>query len=257
MSFFKKMMASVGIGSATVDTRLESVEVVIGEELRGVVAIRGGQLEQQIDNIYLYIKTHYIKEENDTKVTKEAEVAKYLITEGFVLKPNETREIPFAVPVPDRTPVSYRSTRVWLETGLDIKMALDPTDRDYMEVRASDSMQVILDALDVLGFRLREVTNEYAPRLGMGLPFVQEFEFVPTSKFRGSLDELEVLFFPRGDDLELYMQIDRKARGLRGIFAEAMEMDESFIRFTIPGSELRHGAYEAADRLEQLIARYI
>jgi sporulation-control protein len=257
MSFFKKVLASVGIGSAKVDTKLEVSQVAIGETLRGVVHIQGGQLEQQIDNIYLYIKTQYIKEENDTKVTREVEIARFLVTESFLLQAGESKEIPFAVTVPDRTPVSYRGTPVWLETGLDIKMAVDPTDRDYMEVLPNDNMQIVLDALTQLGFRLREVTNDYAPRLGAGLPFVQEFEFVPTSQFRGSLDELEVLFFPRGDELELYLQIDRKARGLMGMFAEAMEMDESFIRFTVTGQELRRGAMDVAGRLKELISRYI
>ncbi|HWI46805.1 MAG TPA: hypothetical protein VNU45_01105 [Rummeliibacillus sp.] len=29
------------------------------------------------------------------------------------------------------------------------------------------------------------------------------------------------------------MQVDRKARGLSGLFSEALEMDESYVRFTI------------------------
>ncbi|QWU17292.1 sporulation-control protein [Paenibacillus sophorae] len=256
MSMFKKVLASVGIGSAKVDTRLEEAQVVAGGTLRGVVSIRGGQVEQQIDAIYIYVKTQYEKEENDKKVTREAEIARILITEGFLLQAEEVREIPFELTVPERTPVSYRHTPVWLMTGLDIKMALDPSDHDYLEVLPSDNMQVIFGALDKLGFRLREVTNEYAPRLGAGLPFVQEFEYVPTREFRGALDELEVMFFPQGDDLEMYIQIDRRARGLGGFLAEAIGTDESFIRFTLTGNELRRGVQEVSSQLHQFISHY-
>ncbi|MGF7034536.1 sporulation-control protein [Paenibacillus mucilaginosus] len=256
MSFFKKVLASVGIGSAKVDTQLHNAQVTVGGELSGVVVIQGGQTEQQVDSIYIYIKTQYIKEENDQKVRKTAEVAKIRVTEGFLVQAGERREIPFSFIIPDYAPISLRGANVWIETGLDIANAVDPTDRDHIEIVPYGHMQTVLDALDILGFRLREVTNDYAPRLGGHLPFVQEFEFVPTTHFRGQLDELEVLFFKKGDDLELFLQIDRKARGLMGLFAEAMETDESFVRFTIPGSELRRGAQSVAGELRELISRY-
>jgi sporulation-control protein len=256
MSFFKKMLASVGIGSAKVDTVLDTAQVTVGGTLSGVVHVQGGATEQQIDRIYLYVKTQYIKEENDHKVTREAEIGKYLLTDAFVLQPNERKEIPFSFQLPEQTPMTLRNAPVWVETGLDIQMAVNPTDRDYIQVVPSEGIQTVLDALDALGFRLREVTNEYASRLGGRLPFVQEFEFVPTHEFRGRLDELEVMFFPRGGDLELLLQIDRRARGLGGFLAEAMNMDESFVRVTLQRSELSRGAQATAGLLKDLIARY-
>ena len=53
MSFFNKVFASVGIGAAKVDTKLEKDRVMPGEEVRGIVEIRGGNTEQNIDDIYL------------------------------------------------------------------------------------------------------------------------------------------------------------------------------------------------------------
>lgn len=256
MSLFKKVLASVGIGSAKVDTRIASTQIEVGGELRGVVEIQGGQLEQKIDRIYLYLKTQYMKEQNDRKVAVQAEIARFLITEGFLLQPGERRDIPFCFIVPDHTPVTLQRAPVWIETGLDIKNAIDPTDHDHIQVLPHKHMQVVLNALHELGFRLREVSNEYAPRLGRGLPFVQEFEFVPTTHFRGVLDELEVMFYVQGDDLELLLQIDRKARGLSGLLAEALDLDESFVRLTISGGELRRGSAAVARMLRELIARY-
>lgn len=257
MSFFKKMLASVGIGSAKVDTRLDTDHIAAGEEVSGVVIITGGQLEQKIDNLYLYIKTQYQKEENDHKVTRDAVIERVLLSRGFTVQANETKELPFVFTLPAHTPVTLRRSPVWVETGLDIAMAVDPTDRDYIEVMPHVYSQTVLDALDRLGFRLREVTNDYAPRFGGELPFVQEFEFVPASgPFRGLLDELEVLFFVQEDGLELFLQIDRRARGFSGLLSEALELDESFVRFHLPASELQYGADHVADQLEALIRSY-
>ena len=64
MSAFNKVLASVGIGAATVDTKLESEQVVPGEDVQGIVEIQGGKVEQQINEIYLSIHTQYVKESN-------------------------------------------------------------------------------------------------------------------------------------------------------------------------------------------------
>jgi sporulation-control protein len=42
MSFLNRLMASIGIGSATVDTIVESAQVRVGDTLRGVIQVRGG-----------------------------------------------------------------------------------------------------------------------------------------------------------------------------------------------------------------------
>jgi len=44
MSFFNKVLASVGIGAATVDTKLERDVVMPGEEIKGVVEILNRKL---------------------------------------------------------------------------------------------------------------------------------------------------------------------------------------------------------------------
>ena len=157
-------------------------------------------------------------------------VAKYLLTEGFTLQPGTKLEKKFSFDLPENLPITLHSAEVWVETGLDISSAVDPSDRDRLRVVPTQDMRTVLDAIDILGFRLREVTNDYAPKLGGNLPFVQEFEFVPTNKFRGYLDELEVLFYPMGDSMELLMQIDRRARGLGGILQKPwVRMKASYV----------------------------
>ncbi len=256
MSFFKKMLASVGIGNAKVDTVLDTAQVPVGGDISGIVYIEGGQVDQQVDRIYLFIKSEYIREHDDRKVRETATITKFLLTDRFTLRAGERKEVPFRFTLPEYTPITLRSSGVWVETGLDIPSAADATDRDALNVTPSDEIQIALDAIELLGFRLREVTNDYAPRLGGPLSFVQEFEYVPTTKFRGQLDELEVLFRQQNGDLELMLEVDRRARGLGGFFSEAMGTDESLVRLRLSHSDLSRGPHYVAEILENTISRY-
>jgi sporulation-control protein len=254
MSFFNKVFASVGIGGAKVDTRLEKDRVMPGEEVRGVVQIRGGSTEQNIDDIYLSLHTTYIKEADEKKYTATAQIDRFRLTQSFVIKENETKELPFSFRLPLETPLSMGRTKVWVNTGLDIKSAVDPTDKDYLSVVPNPVMDGIFNAVSELGFRLREAECEQAPRhLRRNLPYVQEFEFVPVSgPFRGRLDELELVFYPNNEnEIEVMMQVDRRARGLGGFLSEAMGMDETFVRMTIHAADLpslKHKIQAAVER---------
>lgn len=50
----------------------------------------------------------------------------------------------------------------------------------------------------------------------------------------GSLMKWKSFFFAQGANaFELLIQVDRRARGLAGLFAEALDLDETFIRVTV------------------------
>ncbi|MGD6857274.1 sporulation protein [Bacillus infantis] len=255
MSFFNKVLASVGVGSASVDTKLERDSFYPGEMAKGVIGIKGGKTEQKIDQIYLALNTTYIRESDDKKYTTAGVIDKYRIAETLVIQPNETREIPFSIQIPEDSPLTLGRTKVWISTGLDIKNAVDPGDKDYISIKPNRLMDGVFQAVSDLGFRLREAECEEAPRRLRGrLPFIQEFEFVPVSgTFRGKLDELELVFRPAGGgQMELMLQVDRKARGLGGFLSEALEMDETNVR-------LRVSDYDLAgirQQLENTISRY-
>jgi sporulation-control protein len=255
MSFFNKVFASVGIGAAKVDTKLEKDRVMPGEEIRGIVEIRGGSVEQNIDDIYLSLHTTYIKERDDRKYTATAQIDRFRLTQSFLIKENETKEIPFTFRLPLEIPLTMGRTKVWVTTGLDIKNAVDPGDKDYLTVVPNPLMQGIFNAVSNLGFRLREAECEQAPRhLRRNLPFVQEFEFVAASgPFRGRLDELELVLYPNSEnEAEVLMQVDRRARGIGGFLSEAMGMDETYVRMNIHVSDLP----SLQQKLQDTIARY-
>lgn len=115
---------------------------------------------------------------------------------------------------------------------------------------------MIFDALASLGFQLRKVECEYARRRGRSYPFVQQFEFVPTTYFRGQLDELEVIFYPHESGLDLWLEVDRRARGFGGLLAEALDDDESRLRVAFAPDFLAAGPQHMAQYLHDLIAKH-
>ena len=255
MSVFNRVLASIGIGSAVVDTIIEEKEFVPGSEIKGVVTIRGGNVEQEVDSIYLSLKTFIIVTHDDKKVRRDVELKQIRLTDSVLILPDETKELPFSIHIPYCTPISLQSNLVWLQTVLDIKNAIDPKDTDYIQVKPNKLMSSLLDTVQSLGFRNREVTTEKAPRfLQYITPIVQEFELVPTSGiFRGKLDELEVILIPENDEkLLVYFEIDRKARGFSGIFYEMMETDESHVKFHITTKDLPN----LKEQVQSIISRY-
>ena len=241
MSFFNKVFASIGIGAATVDTKLEKSSYEAGEIVNGVVEITGGSTEQSIDAIFLTLFTTYIRESDDKKFTDYAPIQKVQISNPFTVLENEKKEIPFSFTLPFETPITYGNTRVWVATGVDIKNAVDPKDKDYIEIVPNQLTNAILTSVQEFGFRIRKVECEEAPRRYRGrYPFIQEFEFVPVKgRYQRKLDELEVMFLNQTEDqVELLLEVDRRARGLGGFLAEALEMDESMIRMSIRSSDV-------------------
>jgi len=256
---FKRMLASAGIGAAKVDLMLHQDVVNAGDTISGVVRIQGGRVEQQVDDVYAFVKTRYLKELNDKKMEVEATVSKFLLASKFTVEAEQVYEFPVSFQLPLTTPVTMGRTPVWIQTGLDIKESLDPKDRDHLQVDPHPYSAIILDAMHQLGFRLREVTCEYAPRYSKinGLDFVQEFEFVPAAQFRTQLDELEIIFLPDEYGIGLVLQIDRKVRGLAGLFADALDSDESFVKVHFDHNQLASGVDYVVDQLLETIRKYV
>ena len=237
----QKMLASIGIGNTKVDTKLHHSRLTAGDIVSGVTQIVGGNVEQQIDTIYLTLYTTYLKEANDKKYYDKAVVARFTISEPFTIAAGEKREVPFSFNLPYTTPITRGKTKVWIQTELDIKLAVDPTDKDYIEVLPAPLAAEVIDAIRVLGFRMKSADCERAPyKLNSPLPFIQEFEYTATNAaYRRYLDELELTFINQSaDHVELLLQIDRRARGLGGLFAEALDMDETYVRLTFKRSDM-------------------
>jgi len=257
MSMFKKLLASVGIGSAQVDARLSRDSLRPGDMVEGEVHIAGGDIAQDIDEIYMYVVTHYEREVDDSKVKEECILLKHRLSERFTLQPKEKRVLPFSFRLPWETPLTMGRQPVYLRTGLDIKNAIDPGDSDFIEVVPHPLMEKVLDAVKEVGFQLYKVDCEHNRYLGRHYPFVQEFEFRPTGKYRSRLEELEVIFYLQEHECEVLMQVDKRARGLFGALEEALNLDERYVRFRLTAADQQRSTSEIARLIDDLIARSI
>ena len=145
---------------------------------------------------------------------------------------------------------------VTVHTGLDISGAIDPGDADGIQVSPHPLQQAVLSAAQNLGFTLRQVENEYAPRKGAPLPFVQQLEFRPGGRYAGRVEELELVFKLHGDDaLDVLVELDRSAGGIGGLLESALEMNERVSRLSVTRSDAERGAVEGM--LAQLIDGHI
>jgi len=260
MGFARRLLSSIGIGAATVETRLEGSEFVVGEEVRGVVEVKGGSGEQEIEGIHVEVRSPYRREVGDREVTEEGIVRRFDVAGVLMVRPDTHEELPFSFRLPYETPLSMGRSRVVVRTALDVKMALDPSDEDPITVRPNRAQRTVLEALESLGFALRNAETEELPhhlRGKSGLPFAQELEFGARSgEFRGKLDELEVVMFPDESGVDVLLQVDRRARGLGSLLSEAAGMDESRTSVSVTGSDVSGGPSRVAEKLAGTIRRY-
>jgi sporulation-control protein len=252
---FKNLLASVGIGAAKVDTKLFNNSVVPGETLEGEVYIRGGDVVQDITDIYLKLATEYQRETEDSTITEECVLINYRLLEHITIQPKEEVVVPFSLNLPHEMPLTLGRTPVYVRTGLDIKSAINPRDRDYLEVRPHPLMQRVLQAVENLGFHMYKVDCEYTHHFSGAYPFVQEFEFRPNGQYRNALDELEVVFRLKPEGLEVLLELDKRARGWQGLLEEAFDVDERYARLFVKQSDLYERDLEAA--IDELIQRHI
>jgi sporulation-control protein len=242
---FKSLLASFGIGAATVDTQLFHDSVACGDVLEGEVYINGGDTAQDIDDIYLKVATKYKRESDDSTYYEECVMVNYRLSERFTIQPKEKVVVPFSFQLPDEMPVSLGKTSVYVRTGLDIKTAINPRDTDNLKVLPHPMMQRVMEALENLGFKFYQAECEYNNRSGKKYPFVQVLEFRPYGKYSGHLDELEVIFNLSSGKLEVLLEIDKRARGLGGWMSEALDIDERRVRFQLTQSDLKGTDVEA------------
>ena len=239
---FRKLLSSIGVGGATVDTRLSHDTLVPGEVVSGETVIEGGSEPQEFERIYLYVSTRYKHEDS----LQEHSLVEHSVGGNVSIDAGERRTIPFSFPLPYDTPLSLGHHDVYVRTGLDVPNAIDPSDADPIRVAPHPLQQAVLDATENLGFRLRQVENEHEPRRGAPLPFVQLFEFRPEGgDYEGKVEEIELVFKLSGDEaLDVLIEIDRRANSLGGLLESALETNERFTRLRVTRSDAERGAIE-------------
>lgn len=230
-----KILASIGIGAARVDARITSAGVRQGDDLVGEVHVIGGSVEQSISQIYMYLYTEYNREVGGAQSRQKEVLASYRISDSLVIRPNETRIIPFQLRVPHHAPISFRTQQVYLSTGLDIDMAIDPKDKDLITVLPDPLIEQVFAQAEEMGFHHTSESGycEYKKHIHRMVPFVQEFELRPTKHFQDELDEIELIFDVYSEGVDVLLEVDRKAKSARGLLKDMLGLDERYVRFTI------------------------
>lgn len=227
-----KVLASLGIGSATVDTRLEKSSYRQGDKVQGDVFVKGGKSDQKIDSIYMYLLLHtHFEGKQEEYVLDEI-----LLTDSFTIAAKESRIIPFQFQLPFDTPVTTGDSPIYLKTGLDVKMAVDPDDQDGFEVLPYQLVDQILHAVETIGFRLVDIPFDF-DSFHEKHPFVQKFQMEPNGRFAAVLDGLSLIFYPYHQRVDVLMQVDSKAVDLKSSMEEALNMDERYVRFSVAMDE--------------------
>lgn len=216
---WSRILASVGIGGAKVDTKIFKPNISPGGVLRGTVNLQGGAVDQAIERIDVALETYARQSVGDGEVQQCVVIGSETVAPTLQIKANQTMEIPFEVRVPWDVPLNRIFNQdlplaIFLRTHVHLANAVDSGDRDPLNVSPLPAQQYVLDAMRRLGFRLLKVDVEYGQIQGARLPFFQEIEFVPGSNYIGRLEEVEISFVNRAHDMDVIFEVDRRTRGV-------------------------------------------
>lgn len=234
---FKKMMSSLGIQGVTVETHLHNPTLQAGGILEGEISFKGGSSDKEINSLYLQLMTIAEVESGDHEFNQPLILDQWLISSNFLLAAHQSHHIPFTMQIPYETPITEVScrrngTRVWINTHMDVDWGLDATDRDYLSVLPTPTMQVFLQAMQQCGFVLSSVDVEKgqltARNFRSTIGCYQELEFVSSHLFSG-FNEVEVSFVAEAHQTHVMLEVDRTLRS------------DQLLTMTLPNQQLDVG----------------
>ncbi|MFF2527023.1 sporulation protein [Streptomyces liangshanensis] len=228
---FKKLLASMGAGGASVETELTESNVVPGGVVQGEVRLQGGSVNQQIQGLNIGLQARVEVEGNDQEIKQDIEFTKQSIGGAFEVQAGATHVVPFGLEIPWETPITIidgqplRGMNIGVTTELDIARALDAGDLDPINVHPLPAQQAILDAFIQLGFRFKAADMERGHIRGtrQRLPFYQEIEFFAPSQYRG-LNQVELTFVADDREMDVILEMDKKP----GLFGEGSDSFRAF-----------------------------
>ncbi|MGE7905823.1 sporulation protein [Peribacillus sp. NPDC094092] len=229
---FKKILASLGKGAATVDLQCGNHNYQAGESIQGEVVIQGGEVEQKINQLTVRFMMNAVLKQGSVS----REVAHIPLINRDCIHPKERKVIPFHYVLPTNIPISSGTVSYYLDTHLDIEGGVDRKDVDRLVIQPQKSIQSIFNAMAQLGFR--ETADS-----GKLDQYGQEFAFFSTQQFIGQVNEVEMRFANEESGIRVFMEVDCKS-GYKEIEAKR--------EFHLNQNDLEHAA-----GLEKLLGKYI
>ncbi|NBE56833.1 sporulation protein [Streptomyces boluensis] len=228
---FKKLLASLGAGGASVETVLTEVNVVPGGVVQGEVRIQGGSVDQEIEGLSVGLQARVEVEGGDQETKQDIEFTKQKLGGSFQLQAEQVFSVPFGLEIPWETPItmidgtSLRGMNIGVTTELEIARAVDSGDLDPINVHPLPAQQAILDAFIQLGFRFKSADMERGHIRGtrQKLPFYQEIEFLPPQQYRG-INQVELSFVADDREMDVVLEMDKKP----GLFTSGSDSYRAF-----------------------------
>ncbi|MGP3945328.1 sporulation protein [Streptomyces sp. 6N106] len=228
---FKKLLASLGAGGASVETVLTEENVVPGGIVQGEVRIQGGSVAQQIEALSVGLQARVEVERDDQEYKQNVEFTRQQLGGAFEVQPGAVHAVQFGLEIPWETPITMFLGRhltgmnVGVTTELAIARAVDSGDLDPVNVHPLPAQQAILDAFGSLGFRFKGADLEQGHIRGtrQRLPFYQEIEFYAPEQYRG-LNQVELSFIADDREMDVVLEMDKKP----GLFTEGSDTYRSF-----------------------------
>lgn len=205
---------------ASVETVLHTDRVRLGAQIHGVVNVRGGHIGVNVNYIDIALITWPTVISHSGRTSTEAVHHRHRIAGAFPLQPNQTFQVPFAMPVPWRTPftdltqmgIRFKRTHVGVRSKLGIAQSADKTDVEYLLIEAAPSYEAILMGLERLGFWLQRCRLECTrDALGSPQPPNQALELIPANQFSHLMREFEVRFTTDAQGIDVSLGIKRRA----------------------------------------------
>lgn len=228
---FKKLLASLGAGGASVETVLFEENVVPGSVAQGEVRIQGGSVVQQIQGLSVGLQARVEVEGGEQEYKQDVEFTRVQLGGAFEVQAGAVHTVPFGLEIPWETPITtflgrhLTGMNVGVTTELAIARAVDSGDLDPVNVHPLPAQQAILDAFGQLGFGFKAADLEKGHIRGtrQRLPFYQEIEFRAPSQYRG-LNEVELSFVADDREMDVVLEMDKKP----GLFTEGSDTYRSF-----------------------------
>ncbi|MFI0820048.1 sporulation protein [Streptomyces sp. NPDC021098] len=228
---FKKLLASLGAGGASVETVLTEQNVVPGGVVQGEVRIQGGSVAQQIEGLSVGLQARVEVERDDQEHKQDIEFTRQQLGGAFEVQPGAVHSVQFGLEIPWETPVTMflghhlTGMNVGVTTELAIARAVDSGDLDPVNVHPLPAQQTILDAFGALGFRFKSADLEKGHIRGtrQRLPFYQEIEFHAPQQYRG-LNQVELSFVADDREMDVVLEMDKKP----GLFSSGSDSYRSF-----------------------------
>jgi sporulation-control protein len=232
---FKRLLQAMGVGGPSIETVLANPNCRPGGSLEGQIQVMGGG-EHPVDVEYVSIGliTRVEVESGDAEYSADQEFHRQRLTGSFRLDPGARHDIAFQFAVPWETPITevygqhLHGMTMGLITELEVARAVDKSDLDAVAVHPLPAQERILEALLRLGFRFSRADVERGRVYGVQqhLPFYQEIEYHPSSRYASGINQLELTFVATPHQLQVIMELDKRG----GLFIEG---HDAFGNFTV------------------------